>query len=396
MKGHIRARGHGSWEIKVDLGADPLSGQRRCKWVTVRGGRRDAERECAQLIAEIDAGGHVEPAKLTLAAYLRDWLAGHRHTIAAKTAERYSEHIENHIVPVLGRVLLRKLTTMQLNRFYADRLERGRCDGKGGLSPRTVRHLDRLLHKALGDAVAARQLAVNPADAAKRPKVERRPPWALELDELRAVLERAKDGPLYVPLLVILATGMRRGELLGLNWRQVNLDGASVRIVATLEESRAGLRMKDCKTETSRRNIALPQTAVAALRQHRLEQQQRYLKLGLPWSADALVFGTPLGEPWRPRNFSKAVSRLAKAAGVAFTPHRGRHDHFMRLLAAGTHPKVAQMRAGHASISVTMDIYSHAADLLQRPPAAQIDAELCRLLDPGAAVTVANPVAKRP
>ena len=154
--------------------------------------------------------------------------------------------------------------------------------------------------------------------------------------------------------------------------------------------------MRSSSPTASRRNIALPATAVAALRRHRLEQQQSYLKLGMPWSIDALVFGTPLGEPWRPRNFSKAVSRLAKAVGVRFTPHRGRHDHFMRLLAGGTHPKVAQMRAGHASISVTMDIYSHAADLLQRPAAAQIDAELCRLLDAGDGVTVANAVAKGP
>ena len=145
-------------------------------------------------------------------------------------------------------------------------------------------------------------------------------------------------------------------------------------IVHTIEETRSGgLRVKDCKTAAGRRRVDLPASAIDVLRRHQIEQKRQHLSLGLGWTADTLIFSDLAGGVWRPRNFTKAVSALAKAAGVTFSPHAGRHDHFTRLLQAGVHPKVAQTRAGHSSISVTMDTYSHATDGMQRVAAEQID-----------------------
>jgi hypothetical protein len=132
--GSMRQRSLGSWELKYEAERDPTTGQRRTRYKTFKGTKRDAQRELRRLLGQVDEGIHNDAGKLTLGQYLDQWLAGHRATVAPRTAERYGENIENHIKPVLGRVLLAKLTTLKLNAFYADRLATGRLDGQGGLS----------------------------------------------------------------------------------------------------------------------------------------------------------------------------------------------------------------------------------------------------------------------
>ena len=209
--GHIRARGPGSWELKFDAGRDPLTGARIVRYKTIKGAKRDAQRELRALLDAVDRGTHTDPGKLTLGDWLDRWMTGRQHTISPKTTERYGELIEKHIKPKLGAVALAKVTTGVLNEFYADRLARGRLDGKGGLSPQTVRHLDRLLHRAFYDAIKQRLLSMNPTDYVERPKVERKAKRSLDDADLQALLGKAEGGRLFAPLFLILAGGMRRG-----------------------------------------------------------------------------------------------------------------------------------------------------------------------------------------
>ena len=392
MSGHIRQRSLGTFEVKFEIGRDPVTGRRLTKTRTVRGGKKDAQRELRRLLGHVDDGTHTDPGKLTLGDYLDQWLAGHRATVSARTAERYGEHIDNHIKPAIGGRLLGKIAREDLNIFYADKLATGRLDGTGGLSAQTVRHFDRLLHIALKDAVLSHLIPSNPSQYAKRPKVKRTPKQTLSADEFKRLLAKAKGGRLYMPVLVILATGLRRGELLALRWRNVNLDNGVLFVVEAVEETRAGIRVKEPKTDEGRRRVDLPDFAVAALREHRLAQQQERLALGLGWNVDTLAFGNPLGELQRPRNFTKSVTRLAATAGVRFTPHLGRHDHFTRLLETGVHTKIAQVRAGHSSIAVTMDIYSHATGAVQREATERMDNAFAAIQGG----VGGNPVAKDP
>jgi integrase len=371
-EGNITRRGKKSWRLKFDTGHDE-SGKRLTKFKTVRGSKTDAQKELRRLLGQVDNGTFADPGKLTLGDYLDQWLHGHRGSVSPRTAERYAEQIDNHIKPAIGEMLLGQLRTLDLNKLYADKLASGRLDGKGGLSARSVHHLDRLLHTALEDAVRGNLIVVNPVNHAKRPKVEKAPPETLSDDDFSALLEKAKGGRLYTPILMILATGLRRGELLALRWRNVNLDTCVTLIVEAVEETKAGLRIKPAKTDSGNRRVDLPAFAVQALREHQLAQKKEHMALGLGWSADTLVFPSPLGGVQRPRNFTKSVTRQARSAGIRFTPHLGRHDHFTRLLAAGLHPKIAQIRAGHSSIAVTMDIYSHVTDGLQREATERIE-----------------------
>lgn len=198
-----------------------------------------------------------------------------------------------------------------------------------------------------------------------------------------ALLDRVKSGRLYAPILVILATGLRRGELLALKWRYVDLDAGVLFVVEAVEETREGIRIKDVKTAASWRRVDLPAFAIEALWDRQHEQKQEHLALGTGWSPDTLVFDNGLGDIRRLRNFTKEVTRIAASIGITFTPHLGRHDHFTRLLETGVHPKVAQVRAGHSSIAVTMDVYSHATASLQRDATERMQHEFERIQEGG-------------
>ena len=213
-QGNITQRSPGSWRLKYDIGQDPATGKRQTRYKTVRGSKRDAQRELRRLLKDVDDNRHVDVTKQTLGDYLDDWLKNHRTTVSPRTAERYGEMIENHIKPALGNVQLSQVTTARLDEFYAEKLESGRLDGKGGLSPQTVLHLDRLLHVVFDDARRQRRVAFNPVDDAKRPKVEKKAKQTLSTEEFVALLEKAEGGRLHAPILTILATGLRRGELL--------------------------------------------------------------------------------------------------------------------------------------------------------------------------------------
>ncbi len=160
MKGHIRARGAGSWELKYDIGRDPLTGRRVSKYATVHGSKLDAQRELRRLLKTVDDGIHSDPGKLTVADWLNQWLDEARHSVSPKTLERYSEIVEKHLVPNLGALPLDKLQPMHIQNYYTQALASGRCNGKGGLAPQTVRHHDRVLNVALMRIDAALRTAL--------------------------------------------------------------------------------------------------------------------------------------------------------------------------------------------------------------------------------------------
>jgi len=379
--GHIQRRGPTSWRLKFDAGRDPATGRRDIRQVTVRGSKRDAQRELRELLAAVDRGTLADSGRLTLGEWLTQWLDEARHNVSAKTHERYSEIVKKHLAPCLGAIPLARLQPMNIQKYYGDALKSGRRDGRGGLSPQTVRHHDRVLHVALKRARALRLIATNPVDDVSRPRLERGEPGVLEPDEAGRLLATAAGTRFYVPIFLALATGLRRGELLALRWRDIDLVGATLRVLHSLEQTDEGLRFKAPKTKRSRRTIALPASAVEILTAHKAAQAEERLRLGLGKDERGLVFTQPGGEPVSPDNFSKEFARLVARAGIRrITFHGLRHTHLTNLLREGVHPKVACERAGHASVAITLDIYSHVVPGLQEDAALRIDAALRRAL----------------
>jgi integrase len=347
---------------------------------TVKGDRRAAERELRRLLRSVDTGEHVDPTRMTVQQWLTTWLAAVKGEIAPKSHERYTEIVTNFLVPELGAVAITKLSPVHIQKAYAGWAVGGRLDGKrGGLSPRTRRHLHRILKTALSRAVEQQVIARNPADAFKKrlPKVERRQMVILTAEQSAALLRCIEQTRVYWPVLLALATGARRGEILALRWRSIDLDRGVVQIVESLEQTKAGLRFKAPKTDKARA-VALPAFAVEALARLKRRQAEDLLALGVRQTSDALVCGRADGQPMQPRSLTHEFARLIKRQKglprVRF--HDLRHSHATQLLQAGVHPKVAQERLGHSTISTTLDLYSHVTDTMQQDAASRLDAVL--------------------
>ncbi|HLJ20098.1 MAG TPA: tyrosine-type recombinase/integrase, partial [Stellaceae bacterium] len=301
MTGHVRRRGERSWELKFDLGRDPLSGKRITRFHSFKGTRRDAEKELTRLMAGADSGTYVDPTKTTVADFLdrweRDWAASN---LSPKTLERHREISRVHVRPHLGDIRLQKLKAAHLQGLYAKLLREGRTrvDAEGTpttlppLSARTVGHVHRLLHRALGHAVTWGEIATNPASAVQPPKVESTEIEILSEEQARTVLQKLRGRSLYLIVAVLLSTGMRRGEALALRWKDVDLEGARIRVEQSLEQTKAGgLRFKTPKTKHGRRSITIPPAIVTELRAHWKDHQEQRLALGLGKApGDALVF----------------------------------------------------------------------------------------------------------
>lgn len=375
--GHIRERSPGTFELRYALGTDPATGKRKIATVTVRGTRKEAEREMRRLLRTVDTGEHVDPNRLTVREWLLTWLGAIRAEVAPRTAERYGEIVNNFLNPALGNLQLAKLAPVHLQDAYNGWATGGRRDGKdGGLSPMTRRHIHRILSAALARAVANQLIARNPCDVFKKrlPKVDRREMATLTAEQSTRLLDAVRHTRVYWPVLIALATGARRGEILALRWRNVDIDRGSLSIVESLEQTKVGLRFKAPKNEKARA-ITLPAFAVAELRQLKHEQAESLLMLGVRQSGATLVCARADGEPMPPRSltheFLKAIRRVEDIPRVRF--HDLRHSHATQLLVAGVHPKVAQERLGHSSISVTLDLYSHVTGTMQEDAAAKLD-----------------------
>lgn len=374
MKGCIIRRGDKSWLLKYDDGRH-TDGRRRVRYCTVRGTKKDAQREMNRILHEIDQGTHVDPAKVTVGDYLKGWLKG--LDVSAKTLERYSEIVTNHLVPALGSHPLSKLKPMHIKTAWSEALESGRKDGKGGLKAQTVLHHHRVLSKALRQAVKLEMLGRNPIDAVDAPTPLRPEIKVIDNAELAKLLRTAQTTRLYMPILLAATTGLRRGEVLGLRWKDIDLDGASVTVSQSLEQTKAGLQFKGPKTRRSRRRLTLPALTVEALRRHDKAQKEERLKVGLGHNKEALAFTTIDGDPINPRGFTKEFTRIVKRAKItAITFHGLRHSHITQLLQSNVHPKIASERAGHASVAITMDIYSHVLPNMQQEAVNLIDASL--------------------
>jgi integrase len=375
MKGHLRERSPGHWAIVIDV-RDPAAGKRKQRWHSFKGTKREAQRECARLISELDKGTAVEPSRMTVAAFLERWIEHMEGQVSPRSHERYAEIARNNLVPLLGGLVLTKLRPEQISQAYAKALTSGRRDGSGGLSPRTVTHMHRVLREALQQAVQWQMLARNPADAVKPPKVEHKEMSVLDMDATVKLIEVARPHRIFVPILLGVLCGLRRGEIAALRWRSVKLELGQLTVCASVEQTRAGCREKETKSGRAR-TVALPASLVEELRRHRARQAEELLLLGVPLTDDHHVVMQADGTALHPHSLTQAFARfMADRAFKRVRFHDLRHSHATHLLAAGIHPKIASERLGHSKIGITLDLYSHVLPGMQAEAAAAVDGAL--------------------
>jgi len=371
----VRKRSKGSWEIYLDIGLDPVTGKRLRHYETIKGSKKLAKQRLAELEVSIEKGSYVKPKRITLAEWLSNWLNGYVTTnCGIRTSQSYQSEVRRHLIPALGAIPLTQLQPQQLQNYYSQALTKGRTDGKGGLSARTVQYHHRILSEALSHAVKMGFLVRNVAEAADPPHPERRNMATLALEDIPKFLEATQETPYYVLFYTALYTGMRLGELLGLRWCDVDLDIAFLSVVQALYKRSGVCKMVKPKSSHSRRRIALSPSLVLLLREYKAEQQTQRILLGkLPADSD-LVFSHLDGKPLDPGVVSHTFAKVLKKARLPHIRfHDLRHTHATLLLKGGVHPKIVSERLGHANIGITLDTYSHVLPGLQERAAEHFD-----------------------
>jgi len=383
-RGYVRQQSAATWRITAPAGTDPATGKPLRVQRTVRGSKKDAQKALTKLLADIDRGVVVvDPTNLTVEQFMHQWIDHMRHRIRPTTFDRYEGVTRNHIIPSLGKTKLAKLKPMQIQAFEARLLESGRIKGPGGLSAQTVLHIHRVFSEALGQAVRWQLLAVNPALAVQPPRAKRPELTIPDAETVERIVETAKGTSIYVAVLLAAATGMRRGEILGLRWSEVDLQQGVVRVVTTYQRSRRGLEFADPKTQRARRTIALPPFAVEVLRRHQRHQTARKLAAGRAWHDSNLVTELGDGRPLDPSEFTRKFADLAKRAGApGVRLHDMRHAFATMLLNSGVHPKIASEALGHSTVGITLDTYSHVLPNMQGVAAAAIQEALGHITEP--------------
>jgi len=370
VRGHIRRRSKGSWELKFDLGRDPKTGKRKTRFRSFKGTKRQAEVALARLLSQANDGLYLDSTKETVAQFFerwdRDWASTN---VGPKSLERYRQIVRLNIVPHVGAIPIQKLRAVHLSELYAMLLRHGRSRKTAdvrelipkGLAARTVGHVHRVLHRALGHAVKWGLLQQNAAANVDAPRVEATEIEILREGDVQGLLEKLRGRSLYIIAVVGLASGMRRGEMLALRWRDVDFAAGRMHVERSLEQTKAGgLRFKAPKTKRGRRMISIAPSAMTELRAHHRSQQERWLALGLgKVRDDALVFATWNGEPRTPNALSKDWSETMAAFGMKITLHALRHTHASQLIAAGMDVVTISRRLGHASPTITLAVYGH-------------------------------------
>lgn len=384
MRGHITKRGTNSWSIVLYTGRDPQTGKKQYKWHSVKGTKKQAEKELATLINRLENGSYIKPSKITVGVFLEQWLNDYASTnTAPRTFERYSEIVRTHLIPSLGRISLIQLKPEHLQSYYTQELTSGRLNGKGGLSAQTVKHHHRILSEALNHAVRWGLVIRNVAQAVDPPRPIKKEMATAQAEDIVPLLEEARKMenvssiPYYTLFYTALHTGMRRGELLALRWIDVDLEFMTISVNRSLQILKDGTKIiREPKTPKARRLIAMTPSLALQLRDHRDSQSALRLLNNKPVQQDDLIFSDLEGQPINPNTVTPAFHKIAKRAGLRLRLHDLRHTHATLMLKAGVHPKIVSERLGHSTVAFTLDTYSHVVPGLQEAAAKAFDDSL--------------------
>ena len=319
-------------------------------------------------------GSFVEPTKMTLNSYLDHWLeTAARPGVRQRTYDGYEGLLERHVRPPLGDRRLHQLTPIEIQALYSDLLTRG-------LSSRTVRYVHAVLSSSLKQAVKWRMLSQNPASFVDLPRIEKKEMRAFSAEQATTFLKAAKDDRFGTLFAFALATGMRPGEYLALRWSDIDLRVGTATVVRSLVRCKDGSwEFEEPKTKNSRRTIPLPASLVTAVAAHKREQAEERLAKGPSYENETLVFASSTGHPLDQINLVRRHFKpTLKSAGLPneFRLYDLRHSCATLLLLAGENPKVVSERLGHASVTLTLDTYSHVLPSMQQRAAEKLEAIL--------------------
>jgi integrase len=352
VKGNLTRRGARSWRLKFDAGRDSVTHDRITKYITLKGTKAEAQREAAKIIAATVTGEYVDPSRETVAGFaerwLRDWAS---QNLGGKAYERYTELLRKYVIPRVGGLPIQKLRAADLQAIYA---------AMGDVSDATRLYVHRVASRMLRHAAQWGVVHQNVATLVDAPKARASEVEILTPEQVNVVLETLQGHWLHPIAALALGSGARRGELLGLRWRDLDLDAGTMRIERAIEQTKQGITVKAPKTRHGRRVVTLAPVTIDLLRTHRRMQQEQWLALGRgKMAVETPVFATVEGEIMSPRSISKAWERATRRLDIKASFHSLRHTHASTLLAEGVDPVTVSRRLGHGSAAITLAVYAH-------------------------------------
>ena len=354
--GSIRQKKNGSWEARVTIGYDPKTGKQI--WKSVSGKTQtEARKRMSAILADLDKGIYTEPTKMTVGKWLDTWLTDYCGSIKESTLGQYRQVCRVHLKKHFGAIALSGLKPHMIQRMYNDLV-------KGGTSPKTVKNINGVLHKALQQAVLLQFIPVNPCDAVQLPKAVKPDLCVLNEQQINDFLQAIRGTEYENILKVDLFTGMRQGEIMGLTWDRIDFEAGTILIdrQMILERKRGGeYKFDSTKTEKSRK-LKPARFVMDILRECRKQQLQDKLKAGALWNDGGfpgLVFTNHFGQHFGRTTLTRRVSEIGKAIGVpGFRFHDLRHTYAVASIRAGDDMKTISSNLGHSTIAITMDVYA--------------------------------------
>lgn len=375
-EGAIYKRADGRWCGALCIGYDAEGKMRRR--VLYGKTKKEVQEKIAVLQQHSMQGKSIEPQKITVDEHFQAWLQEKKLRNRESTWKRDESHYRKHIAPQIGRIKLRELTYRHVTALYLD------LKDHSGLSPRTIYDVASVLRSGLKDAVAKGLIYTSPAEQITKPDVPHKEARFMNESELRQFLQAAKGERLENLFLLLVNTGLRPGEALGLRWTDVDLVNGTLSVKQALHEVEGKVYIGEVKTESSRRTISLPQSAINALNKQRIKQASERLAAGPKWdNSEGLIFTNTNGGMLRRSNIDdRDLARILKRANlVDVTLHTFRHTHASHLIARGEDIKTVSERLGHKDIVITLKTYSHLMPGRDRKAADTMDEIMAALQD---------------
>lgn len=369
--GHIRPRpskdGRTRFQIIVESDIDVETGKRNRLYRTIDGSKKDAEKVMREMIGQIDNQTFIKDSKVTLKAFLLEWLNVYiRPHKSPTTVQGYVFQVEKYLVPALGNKKLQDLKAIDIQKFYNQLQENSTLTGKP-LSPKYIKNIHMNLQGALEKAVEQGVIPKNPAKLVQLPKVKKYRAEVYSMDEIQKLFQLVKGTDLELAVHILLSLGLRRGELLALRWKAIDFDKGIISVQENLVKAQGQLYYKDPKSESGKRDIGVSDSLLAMLKAAKAKYLENKVRYGKDFEDNDLVVCQPNGKPYTPDGFSQKIRRFLRQHGFKqIRLHDFRHSNGTAMLKMGISAKVAQKRLGHADYGTTMNIYSHVLDDIEK------------------------------
>jgi len=368
--GSVRQRKDGKWEGRYSNGVSPGTGKPIRK--SVYGAtQREVVDKLTAIKAGIDAGTFIEPSKLTVSMWLNIWVAEYLGEVKQRTAQEYKGTCRLYLKHEVGASKLSALSAHMIQTMY-NRLHKG-VGEKSGLSPKTIKNINGVLHKALQQAVEIGYLRFNPSEAVKLPRVEKKEIKPLDDEQITAFLTAIQGHKWEAIYRVATFCGLRQGEVLGLAWSSVDFDRGTTLIDRQLQTINGKYKIVPPKNDKSRRITPAP-SVMAILRSWRRRQMEWRLMAGSTWKNSGLVFTNSIGDNLSISTVYKDYKRLVASIGIPEARfHDLRHTYAVASLQSGDDIKTVQENLGHHTSSFTLDVYGHVSERMKLDSAARME-----------------------